>query len=834
MPEVVLQAPLSGWSMPLAEVPDPVFSQGLAGQGFALDPLDNQLRAPCSGEVVQLHRCLHALTLKREDGLEVLMHVGIDSVQLGGQGFQPRVALGDRVQTGQLLLEFDVDLVAQRCRSLITVVLIPENPSLQKVSAPTGQVEQGQAWMRLQLQGESAASVVEEGRPEQPGNWLVLPNPSGMHARPAARLIGLVKELPGQVWLECQRDNSLTRATARSLVSILGLGLERDARVRVVHTDLSESQLRRLEDEISSGLGDDLSAPVVAVSAAPPPAPAAPPADGIWRGVCASPGLGVGQLCLWKRATFDTSAPSRGPEAERTSLDQAWRDAASELKALERQAPPAEQGIFVAQAEILEDPDIRQAVLEAIQTGNSAARSWQQAIESRAASLEQLSNPLLAARANDLRDVGDRVLARLLGVESARRHFAEDTVVVARDLTPSDTVQLDPQRVKALVLAQGGPTSHVAILARSLGIPSLCAVGPALLELAEGATVLVDALEGRFYPQPQPEQLQAARERIQSLTEQAERERQQAHQPALTRDGASVEVAVNIGDVHDLQRGLEAGAEAVGLFRTEFYFHHCSQEPGLEEQQRHYDQLAQALGPERRLVARLLDVGGDKPLPYVPMPHEENPFLGIRGIRLFEQHPQLFRRQIEALLHCVGQCRLAIMVPMISSLREWRAIRAEILQLAQGRKLELGVMIEVPSAALLAEKLAPEVDFFSIGTNDLTQYTLAIDRGHSQLAGEVDALHPAMLQLIQRVGEAAQRHGRWVGVCGGAAQDPDAIPLLLGLNVRELSCSAPAIAAVKAEVRRWSLQDCQELARAALDCGEAQEVRQLVRGRRSS
>jgi len=256
--------------MPLAEVPDPVFSQGLAGQGFALDPLDNQLRAPCSGEVVQLHRCLHALTLKREDGLEVLMHVGIDSVQLGGQGFQPRVALGDRVQTGQLLLEFDVDLVAQRCRSLITVVLIPENPSLQKVSAPTGQVEQGQAWMRLQLQGESAASVVEEGRPEQPGNWLVLPNPSGMHARPAARLIGLVKELPGQVWLECQRDSSLTRATARSLVSILGLGLERDARVRVVHTDLSESQLRRLEDEISSGLGDDLSAPVVAVSAATP------------------------------------------------------------------------------------------------------------------------------------------------------------------------------------------------------------------------------------------------------------------------------------------------------------------------------------------------------------------------------------------------------------------------------------------------------------------------------------------------------------------------------------------------------------------------------------
>jgi phosphocarrier protein FPr len=802
-----------------------VFSQGLAGPGYAIDPTGTVLQAPCAGEVVQLHRCLHAVTLRRNDGLEVLMHVGIDTVKLGGKGFVARVKVGDRVESGAPLLEFDADLIATQCLSLITVVVIPENPAVQSVHGQVGQVTSGKAWLTVSLQGGGHA---EEAcaRPEQVGEWLELPNPSGMHARPAARLLALLKELPGPVWLECPRG----RASARSLVGILGLGLGPKERVRLIYTDLSSAQVKKIEAEIGAGLGDDLSAPA---PASPEPAPTLrAEVAGQLRGVVASRGVGVGVTYLWRRAAFCLPDQARSVDEEKLALCEAMEKALGQIMSLQRQAPTHEQGIFAAHCEILQDPQLQDDSRDGMEAGLPAARAWYNAFEKQSNLLEALPNPLLAARASDLRDVGERVLRCLLGEHSAQRQFPEDCVVIARDLNPSETVQLDRRRVKGLCLAQGGPTSHVAILARSLGIPSLCAVGPACLELPEGRQVVLDAENGVLLSDPDAGVLEQARVRLQEMEVRRAAEQEKAHQRALTVDGVAVEVAVNIGNLGDLQEGLQQGAEGVGLFRTEFYFHGLDKEPSLQEQTEFYGQLAQELGAQRRLVARLLDVGGDKPLPYVAMAPEENPFLGVRGIRLFVRQPDLFRRQIDALLEVAGQCKLAIMLPMVSSLSEWRVLRAEILDRLQGRSVELGVMIEVPSAALLAEQLAAEVDFFSIGTNDLTQYTLAIDRSHPELAGQVDCLHPALLALISRVGEAAQKYGRWVGVCGGAAQDLEAVPLLLGLNVRELSVSPPAIPSVKAEVRRWSVARCQALAREAMQLGEAEQVRNLVRERR--
>lgn len=830
--QVVLQAPLTGWALPLSEVPDPVFSQGLAGPGYAIDPTVSVLKAPCAGEVVQLHRCLHALTVRRADGLEVLMHVGIDTVKLNGQGFKPRVKVGDHVEAGAPLLEFDSDLIATRCRSLITVVVIPENPAVTGVSASEGKVSQGSDWLKVEVtKPDLGAPLYNAGQDtgkmaaEKTGRWLELPNPSGMHARPAAQLLALVKDLPGNLWLEKRGG----RASARSLVGILGLGLGPQDEVRLVHTHLTDEQLQKLEREILAGLGDDLSAlPVSAVAPAPP----AESVAGQLRGVVASRGLGIGTVYLWKRATFTLPEQSQGSSEERDKFEQALTAAGQQIGELQRKAPASEQGIFAAHAEILHDPQLLEETRKAISAGQPAARAWHDAYDKQAELLASLSNPLLAARSNDLRDVGERVLTCLLGESSAQRVFPEDCIVVCRDLNPSETVQLDRQRVKGLCLSQGGPTSHVAILARSLGIASLCAVGPACLDLKEGARVVLDAENGVLWTEPTADELETARQRLQELERQQQAERALAHQEARTGDGTHVEIAVNIGNGEDLRQGLEQGAEGVGLFRTEFYFHGLDQEPSLEQQGQFYAELAGQLGPERRLVARLLDVGGDKPLPYVPMPHEENPFLGVRGIRLFKSRPELFRNQIQALLKVSESCRLAVMVPMVSTLAEWRVIRAEIEQQMQGRKLELGVMIEVPSAALLADQLAPEVDFFSIGTNDLTQYTLAIDRAHPELAGQVDALHPSILRLMHGVGEAARKHGKWVGVCGGAAQDLEAVPLLLGMNIRELSVSPPAVPSVKAEVRRWTVADCERLVGEALALAEAEAVRKLVRERR--
>lgn len=829
--QVVLQAPLTGWALPLSEVPDPVFSQGLAGPGYAIDPTVSLLQAPCAGEVVQLHRCLHAVTVRRADGLEVLMHVGIDTVKLNGQGFKARVKVGDRVEAGSPLLEFDCDLIATRCRSLITVVVIPENPAVTAVQAHEGKIQQGADWLRVDVRSLETPvyqSAGETGQMalERAGAWLTLPNPSGMHARPAAQLLTLVKELPGTIWLESRSG----RASARSLVGILGLGLGPQDEVRLVHTELSIAQQQALEKEILAGLGDDLSqAPAAAVV---PPVAGAPTVAGQLRGVVASRGLGVGSVYLWKRVTFQLPETGQGASEERDKFEQALVAAGLQIADLEKKAPATERAIFAAHGEILQDPQLVLESRAAIGAGQPAARAWHDAYEKQARLLQSLSNPLLAARAHDVRDVGERLLACLLGESSAQRTFPEDCIVVCRDLNPSETVQLDRQRVKGLCLSQGGPTSHVAILARSLGIPSLCALGPDCLELAEGSQVVLDAENGLLLTQPDEAQLAQARQRLGELAEQNKAEQALAHQPAHTSDGREVEIAVNIGNGEDLKQGLELGADGVGLFRTEFYFHGLDQEPSLEQQGIFYGGLAAQLGPQRRLVARLLDVGGDKPLPYVPMPAEENPFLGVRGIRLFKHRPELFRNQIQALLKCSQACRLAIMVPMVSSLAEWRVIRAEIEQQLQGRKVELGIMIEVPSAALLADLFAPEVDFFSVGTNDLTQYTLAIDRAHPDLAGQVDALHPSVLRLMHGVGEAARKHGRWAGVCGGAASDLEAIPLLLGMNIRELSVSPPAVASVKAEVRRWSVEACEKLVGEALALSEAEAVRKLVRERR--
>ncbi len=825
--QVVLQAPLTGWALPLGEVPDPVFSQGLAGPGYAIDPTVSVLKAPCAGEVVQLHRCLHALTVRRSDGLEVLMHVGIDTVKLNGQGFKPRVKVGDKVEAGAPLLEFDSDLIATRCRSLITVVVIPENPAVRGVSAAEGKVSQGSDWLKVEVKeadlGAPLYSAAEAT--EKTGAWIELPNPSGMHARPAAQLLALVKDLPGNLWLEKRTG----RASARSLVGILGLGLGPNEEVRLVHTHLSEEQLAGLEREIRAGLGDDLSAsPVVPVM----PETTGEAVAGQLRGVVASRGLGIGTVSVWKRATFQLPESSQSGSEERDKFEQALAAAARQIGELQCRASASEQGIFAAHGEILHDPQLLDETRKAIGAGQPAARAWHQAYDKQAELLASLSNPLLAARSNDLRDVGERVLTCLLGESSAQRVFPEDCIVVCRDLNPSETVQLDRQRVKGLCLSQGGPTSHVAILARSLGIPSLCAVGPACLELKEGAQVVLDAENGLLLCEPTAAEVETARRRLAELEKQQQAERALAHQEARSGDGIHVEVAVNIGNGEDLRQGLEQGAEGVGLFRTEFYFHGLDQEPSLEQQGKFYDELAGQLGSERRLVARLLDVGGDKPLPYVPMAREENPFLGVRGVRLYKKKPELFRNQIQALLKVSEKCKLAVMVPMISTLAEWRVIRAEIEQQLQGRKVELGVMIEVPSAALLADQLAPEVDFFSIGTNDLTQYTLAIDRAHPELAGQVDALHPSILRLIHGVGEAARQHGKWVGVCGGAAQDLEAVPLLLGMNVRELSVSPPAVPSVKAEVRRWTVSGCEQLVGEALALAEAEAVRKLVRERR--
>jgi phosphocarrier protein FPr len=377
----------------------------------------------------------------------------------------------------------------------------------------------------------------------------------------------------------------------------------------------------------------------------------------------------------------------------------------------------------------------------------------------------------------------------------------------------------------------GGASSHVAILARSLDIPLVTGIDPRALDLPNGTPIILDGTKGTLRLNPSTADIAHIHHVQQEQTRQRRAEQSRAHEPATTLDGHRVEVAANIGGLADAEQGLALGAEAVGLLRSEFLFLHRATPPTEAEQQAVYTDIARALGPDRRLIIRTLDVGGDKPLPYLPLPREDNPFLGERGIRVLLNRPELLRAQLRAILGAAREGRVAVMFPMIATVDEWRTARG-ILQEEQTRLgapvIEAGIMVEVASAALMADQFAKEVDFFSIGTNDLTQYTLAMDRGHPRLAPRVDGLSPAVLRLIEMTVRAARAHRRWTGVCGGLAGDPQAVPLLVGMGIDELSVSVPAIPAVKAHIRRLHLSECRKLADAALDCATVAEVRALV------
>jgi phosphocarrier protein FPr len=409
--------------------------------------------------------------------------------------------------------------------------------------------------------------------------------------------------------------------------------------------------------------------------------------------------------------------------------------------------------------------------------------------------------------------------------------YPENTILVAEDLTPSDTASLDTSIVLGFCTVAGGASSHVAILARSLDIPAVAGIEPQALEIADGAAVVLDGSRGQLRLGPTPDEVERIRE-IQRLT--AERRQQalaHAEEPAVTTDGHRVEVAANIGGFADAEQAVGMGAEGVGLLRSEFLFLERATAPTEDEQTEEYGRIAAVMGAERPVIIRTLDVGGDKPLPYLPMAPEENPFLGERGIRIGLTRPGILRTQLRAILRAASRGRLRVMFPMIATLDEIRDVKrtlAEETERLGVEPIETGIMIEVPAAAVMANQFAAEVDFFSIGTNDLTQYTLAMDRGHPRLAPHCDGLNPAVLRLIAHTVEGGREGNAWVGVCGGIASDPQAVPILVGLGVHELSASVPAIPSIKAQIRGLKLTDCQELARQALAAETASQVRALL------
>jgi phosphocarrier protein FPr len=496
-----------------------------------------------------------------------------------------------------------------------------------------------------------------------------------------------------------------------------------------------------------------------------------------------------------------------------------------------------EAAIFDAHLLCLSDPAIVEAARQRIFDYTlDAVSAWKVVVARTVRSYEALKDPYLKARAADVRDVGQRVLRLLTGVASTPLDFTQPAILVATDLTPSETAHLNPHKVLGICTIAGGATSHSGILARSLGIPAVVGVDVELLSLEDGTLIALDGDTGQVWVQPEDAELrdlQTKRDRQRYVQQE---QRTAAQQPAVTQDGRPIQIVANIGGIADARVALENGAEGVGLLRSEFLYFDRESSPTEDEQVEQYEAIASILSP-RPLIIRTLDIGGDKPLSYLNLASEPNPFLGWRGIRFLLDCPDVLKTQLRAILRATHHYPIKVMFPMIACLREIRAAK-EILATAQAElyragipfneSMEVGMMVEVPAAVAMAEKLAAEVDFFSIGTNDLSQYVMASDRTNPKVATLADAFEPAVLRMIQQTIQAARQAGIGVGVCGELASLPLATPILVGLGVDELSMNPPSIGAVKAAVGRLSIKEAQAIARDVLQLDSSEAVREYV------
>ena len=660
------------------------------------------------------------------------------------------------------------------------------------------------------------------------------PAPHGLHARPATTLVGVAKRFRSEVVVR----HGAQSANGKSLIALLRLGADGGAALTVSAAgDDAAAALEAIGAAFAAGLGEARDG--TPKDAPPAGGPVTAPADYEGRaiaGISASPGIVLGPVWSFQRERILVSELAPDPAAQIRRLEQALASASAELRnlhdALARKAGAAKAAIFEAHIELLEDPDFMAEAHQLASAGHSAGWAWRHVYENRAEGLTHLKDPLLAGRAADLRDVGRRVL-RLLAdsVESAASLPDHPVVLVAEDLAPSDTAKLDPKQVLGVCTASGGATSHTAIIARSLDIPAIVAAGPAVLDLRDGQECILDGDAGLMVASPTERDRARAETRRSQVQEQRGAERLDRYKPAITRDGRRVEVVANIGGPAEAQQAVDAGGEGVGLMRTEFLFLQRESAPSEDEQAEAYLTMVRALNG-LPLILRTLDIGGDKHVPYLSMPAEANPFLGVRGIRLCLQRPELFRTQLRAVFRASREGPVRLMYPMITmreDLAQAKAITEEVRRELGAKPIELGIMIEVPSAVMMADQLAREVSFFSIGTNDLTQYVLAMDRQHPVLAPQADGLHPAVLRMVERTVAAARAAGIWVGACGGIAGDPAGAVVLSGLGVSELSVSIPSIAAIKALLRGLTMAGAESIARRALGCGSAAEVRALVK-----
>jgi len=799
-----------------------------------------------------------------------------------GDGVVVLMDLGSAVLSAEMALELLEDNDARQ-RVLLCPAPLVEGLVVAAVTALSGagRVEvAAEAVAALAGKQSQLGPFVPSGQTEQEpqggddtvsGRFQVTPD-HGLHARPAARLVQALQGLDTRVELRnLTAGSGWVPGASLSRLATLGALQGHDVEVRASGPQAREaveqvlSLARRNFDERTSThdpAGAGAGAGVLGGITTERGTSDDGTTEATGGPLPASPGIGIGPARLAGESepvptkpvptepvlarpvlarpvpTADSSAePVEDPAEGRRRLDAAIDAVKTQVREIRsrvaRDVGEADAAIFDAHLALLADPELLESTRSRISAGQAANSAWANAVSVAAAGYESLTDPYLQARAADVRALGNQVSRHLLGKSDPTEQPAQrGGVLVAADLTPTEAATLDPGRVAAVVLAFGTPSAHSAILIRARGIPAVVGAGADVLRIADGTPLAVDGSTGELIVNPSAAELTRFRERATAAQDRNRQALAHAEAPAITRDGVEILVGANIGSIEDARAAAESGADMVGLVRTEFLFLGRSKAPEVDEQEAAYRGLAKTL-TGRRITLRTLDVGGDKPLDYLSQTVEANPFLGVRGIRLALQRPGLLADQLLAMVRVAHDVPVSVMFPMVSTLDELirarRVLDAAIKRVGRGEPagLQVGIMIEVPAAALKAATFAPHVDFLSIGTNDLTQYTLAAERGNDTIASLADALDPGVLQLIDATCRGAGSRTT-VAVCGELAADERAVGVLIGLGVRELSVTPRAVPGIKQAVRALVLPETTALAARALVAPSADAVRNLL------
>ena len=692
---------------------------------------------------------------------------------------------------------------------------------------------------------EQSSNQPAQAAPENSSAFLTsrvtIHNPHGLHARPAARLILETRLFQSEVTVRnLSKKRGPVSAKSLSLIASLEIGEGDEVEFSAKGNDAAAA-LEKINALAKDGFGESglVAQPKPSLGRARPPSKSTTPGP-----LPISGGIAIGHGIYWHSGQLEI--PQYQIENVEEETNRLRHALASTEKALTRRQAEmtAKVGvdgaaIYAAQILALQDPEWVENALRLISKNRkNAALAWSEANQEIIRRYSSLDDPYLRERAADIKDAGEQVLAHLGVEKSALPQLNQPSILVADDLSPDQVSRLPKGKVLGVILLEGGPTAHSSILLKALGLPSLVQARTIFdqTHLDQLGLIALDGTTGQIWINPSPEVIVQLQNRQAGQRERQTRETASSGQPAVTLDGRRIPIFANIGQPAEAQEAVKSGAEGVGLLRTEFLFLDRESAPTESEQIEMLRQIIATMG-DRPVIVRTLDVGGDKPLPYLPMPEEENPFLGVRALRLCFSHVDIFRTQLRAILLAGLDHDLRIMFPMVADpgdlLRARTFLQTVHAQLVEERlphlwPIKIGIMIEIPSAALQAESLAAQVDFFSIGTNDLTQYTLAADRGNPALSAYQSALHPAVLRLVHQVVVAARNYQRPVAVCGEAASDMITASILVGLGVEELSMSAHHIPRLKAALRSMKVVSLELLAERALQCDSAAEVQNLT------